>query len=79
MTNGEDTFAIELSLASRNIMEFRILLGRKAISNRYLINPGVKQVQKVYSKKELNALYANTDKSRIVKNRIISKSKCHLA
>jgi ribosomal protein S6--L-glutamate ligase len=54
---GEDTFDIELSLANRNTMEFRMLLGREAISNRYLINPGVKQVLKVYSKKELNSIY----------------------
>jgi len=54
---GEDTFDIELSLANRNTMEFKMLLGREAIANRYLINSGIKNVQKVYSKKEVMAKY----------------------
>ena len=56
---GEDTFDIELSLANRNTMEFRMLLGREAMANRYVINPAVKHVQKKYLKKEINALYAS--------------------
>ena len=57
LTIGEDTFEIELSLANRNSMEFRMLLGREAIANRFVINSGVKNVQKMYTKKELNAIY----------------------
>lgn len=57
VTIGEDTFDIELSLANRNTMEFRMLLGREAISNRYLINPAKKHLQKKYSKKEVIAIY----------------------
>lgn len=57
VTMGEDTFDIELSLANRNTMEFKMLLGREAISNRYLINPAVKQVRRVYSKKAASAKY----------------------
>lgn len=54
---GEDTFDIELSLANRNTMEFRMLLGREAMVNRYVINPGIKRAQKKYSRKEVTALY----------------------
>ena len=57
ITIGKDTFEIELSLANRNTMEFRMLLGRAAISGRYIINTAEKHVQKVYSKKEINAKY----------------------
>ena len=69
VTIGEDTFDIELSLANRNTMEFRMLLGREALSNRYLINPAAKQLQKKYSKKELNALYINPGISQFVKKK----------
>ena len=57
VTIGEDTFDIELSLANRNTMEFKMLLGREAIANRYLINSGLKHIQKVYSKKEVLTMY----------------------
>lgn len=57
VTIGEDTFEIELSLANRNTMEFRMLLGREAMLNRYLINPAEKQLQGVYLKKEIVNLY----------------------
>lgn len=57
ITIGEDTFDIELSLANRNTMEFRMLLGRDSISGRYIINPATKHVQQEYTRKELNAMY----------------------
>lgn len=50
VTIGEDTFDIELSLASRNTMKFRMLLGRQAMSGRYLINPGKTHLQEKKSK-----------------------------
>ena len=61
---GEDTFDIELSLANRNTMEFKMLLGREAIANRYLINAGIKHVQNVYSKKEVMAKYKTQTKDK---------------
>ena len=64
VTIGEDTFDIELSLANRNTMEFRILLGREAIANRYIINPGVKHLQKKYLKKEVNAKYKSQTRDK---------------
>ena len=66
VTIGEETFDIELSLANRNSMEFRMLLGREAMVNRYLINPSEKQLQKKYTKKEINAKYKSHTKDKIV-------------
>ena len=45
-------------------MEFRILLGREAIANRYIINPGVKHLQKKYLIKEVNAKYKSQTKDK---------------
>ena len=67
---GEDTFDIELSLANRNTMEFRMLLGREAMANRYLINPAIRKVQKVYSKKEIIAMYNSNFKKPIEKTEL---------
>lgn len=39
ITLGKDTFKIEITLANRDSMEFRMLLGREALQNRYLVNP----------------------------------------
>lgn len=39
VTLGTDTFEIELTLANRDTMEFRMLLGREALNDRYLVNP----------------------------------------
>lgn len=64
VTIGEDTFDIELSLANRNTMEYKMLLGREAMANRYLINPGLRQLQKKHLRKEVRAMYeseANID------------------
>ena len=65
VTIGEDTFDIELSLANRNTMEFKMLLGREALSSRYLINPAAKQLQKKYLKKEATAKYKSNSKKGI--------------
>lgn len=39
LTLGEDTYTIKLTLASRDTMNYRMLLGREALNKRYLINP----------------------------------------
>jgi hypothetical protein len=37
---GDLTWPIDISLTNRDLMMFRMLLGRKALENRFLINPG---------------------------------------
>lgn len=37
---GKRLFSIELTLVNRDLMGFRLLLGRSALKNRYLVNPG---------------------------------------
>ena len=37
---GDEIFPIELSLVNRDLMGFRLLLGRSALKNRYTVNPG---------------------------------------
>ena len=37
---GEQQWQIELTLTNRDVMGFRMLLGRQALRNRFLINPG---------------------------------------
>lgn len=65
VTIGENTFEIELSLANRNTMSFKMLLGREALSNLYLINPAAKQLQKKMLKKEARAMYKSESKKGI--------------
>jgi len=71
ITIGEDTFDVELSLANRNSMEFRMLLGREAMANRFIINPGIRHVQKKYLEKEVIAFY----EAQAIKKRIWDKQK----
>ena len=37
---GGQSWAIELTLTNRDVMGFRMLLGRQAVRNRFLIDPG---------------------------------------
>ncbi|HEY9602802.1 MAG TPA: ATP-dependent zinc protease [Allocoleopsis sp.] len=37
---GSETFEIELTLTNRELMGYAMLLGRAAISNRFMIHPG---------------------------------------
>ncbi len=55
---GDDVFEIELTLANRESMEFRMLLGREALLNRYLVNPSETNLLPEYTPEELNEKYA---------------------
>ncbi|MGF1558540.1 MAG: 30S ribosomal protein S6--L-glutamate ligase [Flavobacteriaceae bacterium] len=58
VTLGGDTFDIELTLANRDTMEFRMLLGREAITGRYMVNPALNYQVKHFSDEEINKIYA---------------------
>lgn len=64
ITIDNDTFDIELTLANRDSMEFRMLLGREALSNRYLVNPSVSNLLPIYSEKDLDEKYAAFKKEK---------------
>ena len=67
ITFGEDTFEIELTLANRDAMEFRMLLGREALSNRYLVNPSTSYLFPKYTQEQLDIKYASfkTQKTKL--------------
>ena len=58
VTIGEDTFEIELTLANRDTMEFRMLLGREAINERYIVNPALNYQVQDFNDEAVNKMYA---------------------
>lgn len=61
---GEDTFDVELTLANRDTMEFRMLLGREALNERYLVNPALSYAAREFSDIEIDAKYASFKKEK---------------
>lgn len=55
---GGDTFDIELTLTSRDTMDFRMLLGREALSGRYVVDPGRMLLMGDFSEEDLDKAYA---------------------
>ena len=62
VTIGNDTFTIKLTLASRDTMNYRMLLGREALNQRYLINPAEHCLFGRLSREEVLDKYAKTSK-----------------
>jgi len=58
ITLGDATFDIELTLANRDTMEFRMLLGREALNERFIVNPAVNYQLQSFEDKEINTFYA---------------------
>ncbi|GGX22708.1 alpha-L-glutamate ligase [Aquimarina muelleri] len=58
VTIGDQTFEIELTLANRDAMEFRMLLGREALMNRYIVNPSTTYVETSFTQEEVSKRYA---------------------
>lgn len=58
LTLGNSVFDIELTLANRDTMEFRMLLGREAINGRYLVNPAETYKIQDFSEGQINKKYA---------------------
>jgi ribosomal protein S6--L-glutamate ligase len=56
---GSETFDIELTLANRDTMEFRMLLGREALNNRYIVNPAKNYTVQDFTETEIAKNYAN--------------------
>ncbi|WP_408016962.1 30S ribosomal protein S6--L-glutamate ligase [Sediminicola luteus] len=58
VTMGNVTFDIELTLANRDTMEFRMLLGREALNDRYMVNPAETYYLGDISDEEITMKYA---------------------
>ncbi len=54
---GSEDFEIELTLANRDTMEFKMLLGREALSNRYIVDTSQKFTQYNFTEDDLNTKY----------------------
>lgn len=57
ITVGGSTFEIELTLANRDTMEYRMLLGREALKSRYIVDPAESFSQGTIPEKELLKKY----------------------
>lgn len=64
ITIGEDTFDIELTLANRDSMEYRMLLGREALQHRYLVNPSEGFLITSYTPEDLDVKYSAFKKEK---------------
>lgn len=64
VTLGNQTFEIELTLANRDTMEFRMLLGREALNNRYIVNPAKNYIVQDFSTIEITGKYSNHFKEK---------------
>lgn len=64
VTLGDDTFEIELTLANRDTMEFRMLLGREAINGRYIVNSALEYERQAFSEADINEKYSSFRKEK---------------
>lgn len=62
LTLGEMTWNIEISLTNRDPMAFRMLLGRDALKNHSIIDPGKILIQGKLKIRALHALYTHHHK-----------------
>jgi ribosomal protein S6--L-glutamate ligase len=64
VTIGDLVFDIELTLANRDTMEFRMLLGREALNDRFIVNPAVDYQLQSFEEIEVNKKYASYFKEK---------------
>ena len=64
VTLGKETFDIELTLANRDTMEFRMLLGREALNDRFIVNPALTDQLQEFTNAEVNKKYASYFKEK---------------
>ncbi len=63
VTIGDLTFDIELTLANRDAMGFRMLLGREAMNGRFIVNPAESYLIRDYSETEIKNFYKEVKRS----------------
>ena len=56
---GDESFDIELTLTNRENMDFRMLLGREALSGRFVVDPGQNLLMGDFSREDLDQVYAS--------------------
>ena len=64
VTIGTDTFEIELTLANRDAMEFRMLLGREALTDRYMIDSSKTDLVSNFTVVEIREKYKHLIKEK---------------
>jgi ribosomal protein S6--L-glutamate ligase len=54
---GGDSFEVELTLANRDAMGFRMLLGREAMKGRFIVDPAQQYILKDYDETDIQKFY----------------------
>ena len=64
ITLGEESWDVELTLANRDAMGYKMLLGREAMQDRILVNPSKECLLGEYSREELRGFYKVEEKAK---------------
>ncbi len=64
ITLAGESWNIQLTLASRSKMEFKMLLGREAMQDRLIVNPSLEHIHGVFSPEEIKEKYKSFVKKK---------------